>query len=613
MATLECRLLGAYEAIITLGLRNPSFQRTELFKAIRKAIVGEEIVKLADTGNRTWELANINSEDNLPNLFLSSGQDKLALPDFSVLADDSSIRILSLERISTEVNLPASAHGRWRTILNERALEDDEVEDFHRDVQDTPVHISREILSEIVAGESSISTLIPNSREYFERLVGTYDGSPAIRDYINGEAREVFAQLINWQAYEGFLFSLFLSSHSALSAEINVDILDQKELIKAFNFLENHGDKLSQLGAIEVGMRILPDFPEIEPYLLRMVHQIRDDDVDGDASEFKLFSSLFILVDGELARVSILAEQPPFYRRLASMAHAALIHRQIIGRGINYSKFSKWALSNCSEHFYMQSLADMRIEPRWSPDLIAAPQLQAEFIGRIIIAGNNYAKNLAEGELRSTILGDGEQSLTKVSEFPRPYYPGPLEGAEDNPNVMPDDLACFINEELDSKALEAGSFIALVNSAMIFKVRSGHAELAAKALRLGNYTLSNLKDKNQLLGILGGLGTVAAISRNSALADELRILLRRYLLDPQFEISTVDSIRMVLIAAAAREDFEEWKLFVGDWLTELSFAEFGDGEGEVFQSHLHSLLNLVPELWASCGKADAALQAWCDH
>lgn len=598
------------EAMIALGSSGVSVQRSKLFNAVRTVFAGKASAELTDAEDRTWNLTIDAREGEPPNLVLSSDQQRLVLPGFSVLSGDASTRIRSLEESASDVNLPLRAQGKWRSILEERSLEDDEVDTFHGDICDTPVHVERTIRSEITAGKSSVSSLVPNSRRYFERLVGAYDGSGSIRDYAVGTGREVFGQLTEWRPYEGFLFSLLLSSHSALTAEIKAEHLDQEDLGKAFDYLEKHGDMPSLLGAFEVGLHILPDRPEVEPFLLRLVHRIRDDDVEGSASEFKLFSALFVLVDGELARTRLLIEEPPFYRRLASLAQAALIHRQLVQCGIDYDHFSKWAFSNRGEHFYMQSLVDMRTEPRWYPDLAAAPQLQADFFGRIMIAGNNFQANLGDGDLRDTILGDGEQSLIKLCEFPRPYFPGPLEGAEDSPNTLPYDLARVIEEQLDSDEVEAASFIALVNSAMIFRITSGHAALAAKALRLGNYTLANLEDKPQLLGILNGLATVAAVSRNPALADELRILVRRYRRDSQYGFSVEEAMRISLVASAAREDLMEWRGFAGDWLIELAFGELEGNEGEVLHAHLSALLHSVPQLWVSCARADAALQAW---
>lgn len=597
-------------AMIVFGSSGISVQRSELFNAVRAVLAGNAPAELTDAEGRTWNLTNEGRKGGLPNLVLSSDQQRLVLPDFSVLSEDASIRIRSLEESASDANLPLSAQVEWRTILQERALEDDEIDSFHSDIHNTPVHVERSIRSEITAGGSSVSSLVPRSRRYFERLVGAYDGSGSIRDYAAGAGREVLRQLTEWRPYDGFLFSLFLSSHSILTAEINTYLV-QEELEKAFDYLERHGDMLSRLGAFEVGLRILPGRPGVEPFLLRLVHRIRDDDVEGEASEFKLFSALFVLVDGELARTRLLAEEPPFYRRLASLAQAALIHRQLVQCGIDYDYFSELAFSSHGERFYMQSLADMRAEPRWSPDLADAPQLQADFLGRIMIVSRTFQENLGAGELRDTILGDGEQSLVKRCTFPRPYLPGPLEGAEDSQNTLPDELARVIEEQLESDEVEAASFIALVNSATIFRITSGHAELAAKALRLGNYTLANLKDKVQLVGILNGLATVAAVSRNPALADELRILVRRYRRDSQYGLAIDEAVRMCLVASAAREDLEEWRGFAGEWFTELAFGHLEGNEGEVLRSRLLALLHSVPELWVSCARADAALQAWC--
>jgi len=598
------------EFLITFGTSGVSVQRSEFFDAVRTVLAGEDPDELTDTEDRTWNLTNDAREGELPNLGLSSSQQRMVLLDFSVLSGDPSTRIRFFEESASDVNLPLSAQEEWRSILEERALKNDEVATFFSDIWDTPVHVERTIRSEFTAGESSVSSLVPNSRRYFERLVGAYDGSVSMQDYAAGTCRDFFGQLTEWRPYEGFLFSLLLSSHSALTAEINADHPDQEDLEKAFDFLKNHGDMLSRLGAIEVGLRILPDRPEVKPALLQLVHLIRDDDVEGEASEFKLFSALFVLVDGELARTRLLAKEPPFYRRLASLAQAALIHRQIVQCGINYQRFSEWAVSIRYEHYYMQTLADMRAEPRWNPNLAVAPQMQADYFGRIMIAGTNFQANLGEGELRDTILGDGERSLIKLCELPRPYLPGPLEGAEDSPNALPDDLARIIEEQLDSDEVEAASFIALVNSAMIFRITSGHAQLAAKALKLGNHTLANLENQSQLVGILNGLATVAVVSRNPALADELRILVRRYQRDPEYGFAIEEAMRICLVASAGREDLMEWRQFAGEWLTELAFGELEGNEGKVLHSHLLALLHSVPELWVSCARADAALQAW---
>lgn len=599
------------EAVISLEAFGVSFKSTAFFAAVREVIAGRKKVVLSDTEDRKWSLSLGSGGEDAPNeLVLESNGEQVTLPDFSVLSNDPSTRIRHLLDHASRVNLPVCARKKWRAIMEQRPLEDEEVDLYFSDLGDTPIEMEREIRARVMKGESSISSLVPRSKRFYDRLVGAYDGSNTIQDYAVGGGREACRQLEAWRPYEGFLFSLLLSSHSALSNEIRVDSLDSKCLLQAFEFIESQGDVLSQLGACEVGLRVLSARPEVESWVLRLIRRIRDDNAEDDASMYRLFYSLFVLVDGELARTRLMANEPPFYRRLASLAHAALLHRQLLRCGVDIRKFSGAALRSRGEYFYMQSLVDMRVEPRWSPDFSAPPQLRAEFLGRISNVGQIFETTIGDGELRKTIFGEGEQGLLDSCEKLTPFFPGPLEGAEYSPTSLPAHIASIIEEELEKEEISASSFIALANAVMVFRITPAHAELAAKAIRLGNYMLVNVESRSQLLGILNSLASVAAVSRNQALADELRILARRYRHDTQYRLSAEEAMRIGLVASAARESFAEWGVCVGEWLTELSFDELEEGDGVTLYSHLGVLLQLVPELWASCSKADAALRAW---
>jgi hypothetical protein len=597
------------DAVLAFGDSGVSIQRSAFFDAIRKILSGVSELGVTDAEKTEWVLRNEAENGDLPTLVISKDERRLVFTDFAVLSPDSAIRLRSLDEAAADVNLPTSAQNTWRNILSERPLEDDEIDQFHSDSHDTLVHIARSIRSEIETGKCSVSSLVPSSRRYFQRLVGSYDGSMSIGDYAAGAGRQFIEQLSAWRPYDGFLFSLFLSSHSALTAKITVGHLESEDLVRAFEFLEEQGDRISQLGAIEIGLRILPERPEIEPYIIHLVEKVRDDDVDVSARGLKLLSALFILVDGELSRTRLMSAEPPFYRRLASLTQAALIHRQLVNSGAN-DTFYEWAYSKRGEQYYMQSLTDMRLEPRWNPDFAAASQMKADFFGRIMIAAKNYEENIKGSMLHDLILGVEQDSLQSLCGFPYAYYPGPLEGSEDSPNTLPADLSEMIETQLTAEEVGPSSFITLVNSAMIFRVDSDQVELAAKALNLANYRLANLENKSQLLGILNGLATVAADSRNPELTDELRILLRRYRCDDRYGVSIEEAIRICLVASASHKELMDWREFAGDWLTELAFGDFEGDEGNVFHSHLRCLCHAVPELWVTCARADAALMAY---
>lgn len=598
--------------VMSLSDIDISLRRSTLFGAIRSVLSGNTNVHFNDIKDEQWCIELEGGAGVLPTLVICRDGRRVTLPDFISLSPDADIRLRSLNESSADVNLPRTAIETWRDILSERSLEDDEVEEYHSDFRNTPVHVARSIRVAIENGDVGISTIVRPSRRYLERLVGIYDGSSSINDYASGSGRIFLESLSAWQPYDGFLFSLFLSSHSSITAEINADGLSSEDLVHALEFLDNQGDVISQLGAVEVGLRVLPQKPEIAPLLIRLIEKLRVDDVEGSESQFKLLSALFVLIDGELSRTRILSHAPPFYRRLASLSQAALVQRQMMDSNIDIDidEFCKWAFSNRGEQFYFQSLADMRLEPRWNPSLSIAEQMKQDFLGRLMNSGKKYENNIVDEKLHDLLLGHEPGSLLSVSDIPRPYYPGPLEGGITNPNALPAEMVEAVETPLRTKDVGPDSFIALVNSALLFRVELVQAELAAEALKLGRHRLANNDDRRQIFAVLNGLATVAAVSRSHLLADELRILVRIYRREPRRALSIDEAIRICAVASASRSTLQDWRDYLGEWLTELAFDDLQDNEGRTFHSHLQCLLHAVPELWVSCARADAALAAF---
>lgn len=148
---------------------------------------------------------------------------------------------------------------------------------------------------------------------------------------------------------------------------------------------------------------------------------------------------------------------------------------------------------------------------------------------------------------------------------------------------------------------------------MLFPIGSDQASLAAETLKRGKYSLSSIEDREQLLSILKGLAMTAAVTRSSVLADEIRVLARKYRADSQYSLTIWELVNICLVAASSRNNLREWVNFVGDWLTELAFGNLENDEGKQLYNCLQCLRTIVPELWISCGRADAALLAFNDH
>jgi hypothetical protein len=223
-ATFVCEYNLKTIAMISLSNNGPTLDQSDLFNAIRSVLSGGISAIITDKEDRNWTLSRDESGDSPESLILACDQHQITLPKFFEFLGDVSTRIRALEVAASDMNLPLVAQQEWRTILEAQPLSDFEFDNLNKDISDSPVYLERSIRSIIGRGSSiSVTDLVPNSRRYFQRLVGTYDGSASIKEYAVGAGREFLSQLSEWRPYDGFLFSLLLSSHQALTHELNTD------------------------------------------------------------------------------------------------------------------------------------------------------------------------------------------------------------------------------------------------------------------------------------------------------------------------------------------------------------------------------------------------------
>jgi hypothetical protein len=207
--------------------------------------------------------------------------------------------------------------------VEHRAVTDEEFDDLHTAMRTTPQVMSSFILREIRSGTSNVSSLVPDSVRYFDRLVG--DGSTATKlvEYVESIAKPHISHLMDWHQLDGLRYVVFLSSHPYFAKAIDVDRVKAESMSRLLEWLEKNGDRHSQLAGIEFGFDHLDRYPNIEPSLVNLIEQFRRDDPEEENGRLKLLSSLIVLVEGELARTQILRRRPPFWRRLASIAQAS--------------------------------------------------------------------------------------------------------------------------------------------------------------------------------------------------------------------------------------------------------------------------------------------------
>ena len=317
----------------------------------------------------------------------------------------------------------------WRSALNEGGLENEDVQAFQKELGLFPVRVSAEIASGIEQGTSSTSTFVPLEARYYERLIGGLEGESSLSEYLAGGARKHIEELLSWDRPLGLRFALLMASHPHVQQQIDLSDYPPETLEDVFARLAESGDRVSQVGGFELGIRLLPTCPGLAGSLTSIARQVRDDDPNAEQGRMQLLSSLVAFVDGTIARAGILRSRPPFWRRMAAIAQASLIEQNIVEGGVDLSIAEEFSNLGRGPYFYEQTLIDLRREPRWLPDFIGPGQLHNELVGRVVGAVEADLESIEPGELRELVVGDSPDSLKSRMAVPFAFFPGPLEGA----------------------------------------------------------------------------------------------------------------------------------------------------------------------------------------
>ena len=600
-------------ASVTLGNDGPSFQRPQLYGAIREAIrlPGREI-RISDNNADSWRLT-ARSKGEAISFTLENNEKHFSLADHSGLAEDRSIREAWFIRVAHEVNLERDETRQWATKIANAPLSDEEFAVLISRLELTPVGNFRNLQAGISQGSVNLATLVQSEPVYYELLVGPLGSATDTINYIGNGAAQKIEGLQEWEPIRGFLFSLLMCSRSTVSEYIQTDKLGLEQLFQTYEWLANRGDPISQIGAVEVALRDIERHRELEPFIERMIEGFIADDPDCDGGFFSLLSAMIVLVASELSRRRILESVPPFYRKQAAIAQASLIIRAIRGVQADTAHIVDWSRKSGFGHiFFLQGLVDLRAEPRWLPDFVSPFQLRAEFIGRVTNAVAQCEGKIHSESLRRLVIEENSRIATSV-DWPFRMFPGPLEG-EITPELpaIPDEALKDVATELEAERLEPNSFAGLVNMSLVFMMPTSHAELAAKALRRVKYSIENADDEHTVFGLIGGLATVAAVTRATDLSEELRVLVRVMRRRKRLNADPDDEMRVAIIAAASHEVVEDWARFFGEWIAELAFEVVEKEAARRFLPKLRRLIQVEPALARHCSAAEAALAslAW---
>ena len=599
------------EAIVSfsVGIRMKS---DTLFDAVAEADRTNSVVTVCDENAQEWHVAFDTNDQRIRCPQLTREGHTSYFPDGMLLLSDLSAREHQFHSMADDAGLLESHRERWIKILREHALSNNEMRQVHRDLEDTPYRLMLQLRESLLGGKITSELLVPESRRYYERLIGYLGDAESVQEHAGSGAQDLIAELIAWSPLNGFLLSLPLASHAAYSAVIPVANIPEDVIREAFDTLVSNGDMLSRLAAVEIGLPLLSERPWLTDPICDLINIIRTEDPEAGDDGFSDLSRYFIFADSEISRLGILRGAPSFYRRAASFAQATLIQRQFNAVGADPDGFRKWIDQHFRLQFFAQSFVDMRLAPRWHPDFIDAVQIKQEFVGRILNAAEANKERLDDGRLAALLRPRTahEESLVYAAKFPRPYFSGPLEGNLPPPQGLPEDAKEIIDEQLSHPELTTKSFAAAVNLANRYAIKEGLAARIAERLKNGKYHFQEIQGEEEFAAHLPGMAVLAAVTRSEELANDVQILVRKYRRDPAHKISITTACRTVFLAAAAHEDLDGWCSYIGNAVDELAFGAITKDEAGMLRSLIWRTCEAEPELWTRIGAAEAALSTY---
>lgn len=561
------------DARVVIGPGDVTFKRSLLYDAIRKTHA--ENAMPIDLSSAEGEKFSITLEGGAASrsIVLRHGEREKRLSDFSCLSPDMGERQLGLSRDLKHQNLRDEDATTWIDRLKTGPLADDEVDELTQFLHLTPQDVMAAIGSHAKVGETTIGVLVPPKLLYYERLVGRLVTTSGLEAFATDEWRKHVIQLLAWDFSAGLRQALVISPHETLSSNIPFEGNREVELSRYFQWVVTDGDRFSQVAAVEFGLRLIEKLPALEEPILEIVKAILADDPTDKAGRLMLTSSLIILVDGEFGRIGLLRDKPPYWRRLAAIAQASLIECELLKVGIKIDEFSEWATDSRGQIFFLQSMVDLRLEPRWMPEFISPNQLKLEFLGRIYAAGMRNKSAIQSLELRELVTGSGAGTVSSAMKRPMAYLPGPLEGGSASPTPFPDDLAAKLRDLPPEDPLNESDLAGIVNMALIFKIEGEHARVVADALRRAKYQVELGTDNEKIYSLLLGLANVAAATRAPELAKEVRILARVQRRRAGAHLDVYNLMRIGLISSASEIDLDKWCANVGEWFMEISYED----------------------------------------
>jgi len=488
-----------------------------------------------------------------------TGHANIALTQFLFLSIDAAGRLNALERLTDEIGTTGPAPEDWRERLAAAPLDDDSMEAFSDELEDSlPFRINR-IQHDISNGCLDKAHLIPTSIGYWERLCGRCPDGLSQEDWLRGAFSSHRKRLIARDLLSGLDLCLAMNINDELMPRHLVEGVSNDGLWKTIENLGPVDDPFSLLGIVDLAASRAHADERFAGLTEMAVQRLCADTLrraDG-MDVLALFPAVLDLVLTGLQVTPGIAARPGYWRRTCGWTQAALILRILRYSTFDPTEFAAALAQLQSPRARISELLELQDAPLWHPSDTGKTRIRAEIIGRLLILRDREA---AAGRTLPGVatLNDAVDALAE--SFPLgAYFPGPLEVHRlpiiNLANVAPEARADLVqrSEELTTD-LASPDWARFSHLCRLMRFDDAMISRMTQLIETNVPASSrDLPDRVSLLQ-LGPVAFIAVAQRSAQLADAV---LTRCLheVDSQTDAAHASALmKMGLIAMAAFED-----------------------------------------------------------
>lgn len=439
----------------------PSFDTKEMYEQAGRLYGGEARAGITDKVGEEWAL-EVRGGTAVYCRHLASNRE-FAVQHAQLVSGDSEVRVAYLEQLAHDQGLRSDQITAWIEEARLAPLHPHRFSVLDRDMEDSPRSTAVRLRDAFSSGGVTVRHLVPLSVRYYDRLVTPWQGEDSLTAFAANLTQRPPGANPLVQAKQELLWS----AHSALVPKLAISEMDVSALRAFSEELRPTLDLWSLTGLLEAILGRSDAHSELLDLIEELIRTFAAA-LKEEAGRLEMTVALGGLVDACLNTSGLFTGMPVFWRRHASLAHAALIERSVLELGVPAQDLSAWAHSSAPQ-FQTATLADLSMEPRWNGFMFSPPQLKQELIGRVL-AGLQIKRGDFNGRFDGLVFGDNPESLESQRIVYFSALPGPLEGgseiAQELPAFLLDELSTTLRDEsvpLSHRLLAAAHIAGLGN------------------------------------------------------------------------------------------------------------------------------------------------------